>query len=73
MVNICAVINVQYTHSLCRPYHSLFAYFHRVDPCAGDGEVFMGFGSCVPHHGKCRRCSDSSKEREVDNVVSKLN
>jgi hypothetical protein len=41
------------TYSLRRPDHSLFAYFHRVNPRAGDGEVFMGFCSGVPHLGSC--------------------
>lgn len=48
-----AVLDAQSTHSLGRPYHSLLAYFHCLDPCASDGEVFMGFCSGVPHLGSC--------------------
>ena len=38
-----AVLDAQSTHSLGRPYHSLLAYFHCLDPCASDGEVLWGF------------------------------
>ena len=56
--DVCGVRSLVYLLAV-----QAISYFHRLNPCARDGQVFMGLCCCVPHLGSCATHFELERKR----------